>query len=346
VYAEVLQFPRALMRAAVSFAFGGCINMAFYGSRRMKAYVADLTRRVPFAATVAYALPMAAYAPSGIPVLFDMQDVDSEKWSEYGRMRRLGFLYRIEATRIRQRELAYAYSSQSTFLTARQEAELFRSLAPAATVECMENGVDSDYFDPELVPHPPELVGRQFVTFVGTMDYFPNVDAASWFAREVFPAIRQQEPAAEFLVVGNNPSKNALALNAIEGVTVTGGVPDVRPYILHARAVVAPLRLARGIQNKVLEALTLGRPVLATGAVCRTFGDEVPAAISRCDTPEDYVAQILPVLALEPQPDPVIRGRMRERFTWKSNVEFFVSRLEDIMSARPDLAMAPMKVLS
>lgn len=339
VYAEILPSSKALMRAAVSFAFGGCINMAFYRSLRMKAYVADLTRRIRLAATVAYALPMAAYAPSGIPVLFDMQDVDSEKWLEYGRMRRLGFLYRIEAGRIRQCELAYAYSAQSTFLTARQEAELFRGLAPTATVECMENGVDSGYFDPAIVPYPPELIGRRFVTFVGTMDYFPNVDAASWFAREIFPAIRRHEPAAEFLVVGNNPSKNALELNAIEGVTVTGGVPDVRPYILHARAVVAPLRLARGIQNKVLEALTLGRPVLATSAVCRTFGRDVPAAISRCDSPEDYVTQILPVLGAEPRPDLGIRECMRERFTWKTNVEFFVSRLEDIMNVKSELAV-------
>jgi len=339
VYAEILPFSKALMRASVSFALGGCINMVFYKSRRMKAHVADLTRRTPFAATVAYALPMAAYAPSGIPVLFDMQDVDSEKWFEYARLRRLGFLYRVEAARIRQCELAYASSAQSTFLTARQEAELFRSLAPTAAVECMENGVDSSYFDPAIVPYPPEFIGRRFVTFVGTMDYFPNVDAATWFAREVFPSIRRHEPAAEFLVVGNNPSRNALELNAIDGVTVTGGVPDVRPYILHARAVVAPLRLARGIQNKVLEALTLGRNVLATSAVCRTFGNDVPTAISRCDSPEDYIAQILPVLGAEPRPDLGIRECMRERFTWKTNVEFFVSRLEDIMNVKSGLAI-------
>jgi sugar transferase (PEP-CTERM/EpsH1 system associated) len=331
VYAELLPFRRTLARAAVRFAFGGCLNMAFYESGKVRKYVSDLSRGVALSAVVVYALPMAPYAPSSIPALFDLQDVDSEKWLQYAQMKRFGFLYRAEAHRIRKHELAYARTAACTFLTARQEAQLFRELAPFAVVECMENGVDLDLFDPAKVPVLPELSSRRFVSFVGTMDYYPNQDAATWFARQVLPELRRRAPDVEFFVVGNNPSSSVRLLARLPGVTVTGGVPDVRPYITQARAVVAPLRLARGIQNKVLEAMVLGRRVFATTAVARTFGDDVPMALTRCDSVQQFAAAITPELEKKPTSDYRIRDDIRPRFTWKKNLELFVSRLEDIM---------------
>jgi sugar transferase (PEP-CTERM/EpsH1 system associated) len=331
VYAELLPFRRTLARAAVRFAFGSCLNMAFYESGKVSKYVSDLSRGVALSAVVIYALPMAPYAPPSIPALFDLQDVDSEKWLQYGQMKRFGFLYRAEAHRIRKHELAYARTAACTFLTARQEAQLFRELAPFAVVECMENGVDLDLFDPTNVPILPALSSRRFISFVGTMDYYPNQDAASWFARQVLPELRRRAPDVEFFVVGNNPSSSVRLLARLPGVTVTGGVPDVRPYITQARAVVAPLRLARGIQNKVLEAMVLGRRVFATTAVARTFGDDVPSALTRCDSVQQFAAAITPELEKKPTSDYRIRDNIRPRFTWKKNLESFVSRLEDIM---------------
>jgi sugar transferase (PEP-CTERM/EpsH1 system associated) len=331
VYAELLPFRRTLARAAVRFAFGGCLNMAFYESGKVRKYVSDLSRDVALSAVVIYALPMAPYAPSSIPALFDMQDVDSEKWLQYGRMKRFGFLYRAEAHRIRKHELAYARTAACTFLTARQEAQLFRELAPFAVVECMENGVDLDFFDPAKVPVLPELSSRRFISFVGTMDYYPNQDAAIWFARQALPELRRRAPDVEFFVVGNNPGSRVRMLARLPGVTVTGGVPDVRPYITQARAVVAPLRLARGIQNKVLEAMMLGRRVFATTGVARTFGDDVPIALTCCDSVQEFAAAITPELEKKPASDCRIRDEIRPRFTWKKNVTLFVSRLEEMM---------------
>jgi sugar transferase (PEP-CTERM/EpsH1 system associated) len=327
----LLPFRRTLARAAVRFAFGSCLNMAFYESGKVRKYVSDLSRGVALSAVVIYALPMAPYAPSSIPALFDLQDVDSEKWLQYGQMKRFGFLYRAEAHRIRRHELAYARTAACTFLTARQEAQLFRDLAPFAVVECMENGVDLDLFDPAKVPVLPALSSRRFISFVGTMDYYPNQDAATWFARQALPELRRRAPDVEFFVVGNNPSSSVRLLARLPGVTVTGGVPDVRPYITQARAVVAPLRLARGIQNKVLEAMMLGRRVFATTAVARTFGDDVPIALTRCDSAQEFAAAIAPELEKRPTSDYRIRDGIRPRFTWKKNVKLFVSRLEDIM---------------
>jgi sugar transferase (PEP-CTERM/EpsH1 system associated) len=334
VYAEVRKFSKALAVASLRFGLGDSINLAFYRSRGMRDYVSSLVARTHFDVAVAYALPMFSYTPQGLPVLFDMQDVDSEKWFEYSRMKRFGFLYRREAERLRRLEIRYAMESQSTFLTARQETALFRSLAPYAPVECMENGVDFEYFDPTRTPQTPELARKRFIVFVGTMDYFPNVDAACWFAENVMPGLRRRDPKIEFLIVGNNPSKRTQAISRLDGVSVTGGVADVRPYILQARAVVAPLRLARGIQNKVLEALALGRPVFATASVIKTFGDSAPPAVVRCDSVDEYVSALLPYLRDEPSPDPSIRDSMSTRFTWRTNINAFVSRIEAITDAQ------------
>jgi sugar transferase (PEP-CTERM/EpsH1 system associated) len=294
--------------------------------------VRELSERIQFDAAIAYALPMFPYAPPGVPVVFDMQDVDSEKWLSYAQMKRFGFLYEIEAGRLRRYEIAFARQAEITLLTARQETELFRRLAPGATVECMENGVDFSYFDPMRVMPLPELAGRRFVVFVGTMDYFPNIDAACWFADEVFPRLRAADHNIEFFVVGSNPSKPVLNLGTREGVVVTGSVADVRPYIAQATAVVAPLRLARGIQNKVLEALVMGRPVFSTTPVCNTFGSEVPSAIIRCDSAEDFVRALRPHLDRSPAHDQSIRDSMRGRFQWETNVQTVVHHLEAVSS--------------
>lgn len=335
VYAEVRPFSRALTLAAIQFLFGRSLNITFYKSRSMQLYVERLAAAMPLSATVAYALPMVPYAPQEVPVLFDMQDVDSEKWLQYGAVKRFGVLYRIEARRIRQHEVRHTLKSESTFLTARQETALLNTIVPGAAIECMENGVDFEYFDPARTALLPELEHSRFIVFVGTMDYYPNIDAAVWFATEILPEIRRADPTAEFYVVGNNPTSSVRRLDHIPGVTVTGGVPDVRPYVLQARAVVAPLRLARGIQNKVLEALVLGRAVFATSAVCRTFGDEVPGAVVRCDSKQEFAHAILAQMDRQAEPSHRTREEMRQRFTWRRNLESFVARLESMGSRRP-----------
>jgi glycosyltransferase involved in cell wall biosynthesis len=167
------------------------------------------------------------------------------------------------------------------------------------------------------------------------MDYHPNIDGALWFARHVFPELRRRQPATEFLVVGNKPVREVLELAKIEGVVVTGGVEDVRPYIAQAQAVVAPLRLARGIQNKVLEGLALGRPVYGSTAICQTFGREIPKGLRECKTAADFVARILPDLESVAAPDHDIREQMMQRFQWEKNLEILDSRLESL-TRKPD----------
>jgi sugar transferase (PEP-CTERM/EpsH1 system associated) len=203
-------------------------------------------------------------------VVVDFVDVDSVKWEQYGRSRRwpLAPIYGREGRRLLAFERKVAADSQASVFVTRAEADLFRRLAPecASRVHEIRNGVDTAFFAPSpnlTCPYGPE---EDAIVFTGAMDYWPNVDAVSWFVREVLPEVAAIRPRARFYIVGMHPAASVVALARDPRVTVTGLVPDVRPYLHHARVVVAPLRVARGIQNKVLEAMAMARPVVVSAA--------------------------------------------------------------------------------
>ena len=330
LYVEPLRPRVALGAAAVRFALGGSLTMSFYGSRRMRRHIGELTRTVPLKATVAYSTAMAQYAPAGVPLLLDMVDVDSEKWFQYARLRRPSFPYALEGRRLRRHECRYAAQARRTLLATEQERALLASFAGAVSTGCVENGVDLARFDPAAVPALAELAGRRILVFVGAMDYYPNRDAVIWFGDRVLPALRRRDPALEFFIVGSSPAADVVRLAAGDGIAVTGSVPDVRPYLAAAAAFVAPLRIARGIQNKVLEALAMGKPVLASGAVCDTFGAELPAGLTRCETEQDY-HEALGRLPAGHDPDR-IREAARGRFSWEKNMSLLASELAAVIS--------------
>src|SRR5690606_18944915 len=174
---------------------------------------------------------------------------------------------------------------------------LFHSLAPESKgrLQAVGNGVNAEFFQPDATLPTPFAPDEQAVVFTGAMDYWPNIDAAQWFATDVLPALRQQHPRARFWVVGRNPSAAVQAL-AGEAVSVTGTAADGRPYLQHASAVVAPLRLARGIQNKILEAMAMGQPVVATRACGDTIGASAAQGLAQADDPASIVQALTPWL--------------------------------------------------
>ncbi len=306
--------PRwALAKAAVRSLAGNSLTMSYYRLPGLAAHVAGLVRRERIAASIAFSTPMAQYAPMDIPLLLDMTDVDSEKWFQYSRLRTGGFLYAIEAKRLRAEEIRQTSRAACTFLATGAEAGLLETFVPGAAIETLENGVDFAFFDPSLVAVPSSLQGRRFIVFVGVLDYFPNRDGVIWFANQVFPQLRAAGDIDEFLIVGRNPPKDVQRLARVPGVTVVANVPDVRPYVAGARAVVAPLRLARGIQNKVLEGLAMGKPVLASTAVAMTFGADLPPGVIHCPTEGDYLTGLRGVAASNPSG---IRAAAAGRFVW------------------------------
>jgi sugar transferase (PEP-CTERM/EpsH1 system associated) len=153
----------------------------------------------------------------------------------------------------------------------------------------VENGVDTDFFSPEIKLDSPFEAGEQPIVFTGAMDYWPNVDAVRWFAERCFPGIRAERPAARFYIVGMNPAKAVLELASRPGIVVTGRVADVRPWLRHACLAVAPLRVARGIQNKVLEAMAMALPVVTTPDCARALSARQDHELAVADDPAQWI---------------------------------------------------------
>jgi sugar transferase (PEP-CTERM/EpsH1 system associated) len=334
---EVLRKWPAMLRGLARFALGGCLTAAFYDNGALRAHVRAVTESHHVGAAVVLSSAMAPYVPDGLPFLADWGDVDSEKWLQYSRLRGLGFVQRLEAGRLRKIERDYALRSRRTFLTTPNEVALFRRIAPEARVACSGNGVDTTAFDPDAAfAVPDDLRRRKFLVFVGVLDYFPNSDGVCRFAETVFPALRRSDPALELFLVGRDPAPSVERLARLDGVTVTGAVDDVRPYLAASRAVVVPLRIARGIQNKVLEALAMGKRVLASEEVCATFAPDLPPGVIRCASADDYVraASEMPATAAA---DLEIAAAARHRFGWSAHLAPILDELDTIERERASL---------
>lgn len=204
-------------------------------------------------------------------LIMDFCDVDSLKWREYAQRTSfpLSLIYRAEGFLLARYEEKVAQCFDHSVLITDNERQLFaHHVFNTEKITVIGNGVNLDYFNPESYPKtsdtadgaPPELL------FVGAMDYHANVDGVCWFAEAVWPSILEKYPEAVFTIVGRNPTQEVLALRGQRNIQVTGSVPDVRPYYHRATIVVVPLRIARGIQNKVLEAMAMAKPVLVSRA--------------------------------------------------------------------------------
>jgi sugar transferase (PEP-CTERM/EpsH1 system associated) len=224
----------------------------------------------------------------------DLADVDSEKWRAYaettsGPMR---FVYQREWRKVAVLEQRIARQCDLSSFVSDAEAALFRRQHPdcADRIRGVSSGVDFRYFDPALPQTPLYDPSLPTYVFTGTMDYKPNVEAVTWFATEILPLIRAELPSAQFYIVGNNPSPDVQKLTRNEAVFVTGRVPDVRPYLAHATAAVAPMRIARGIQNKVLEAMSMARPVVLTAGALEGIDAEPGREVILADTTTAFAA--------------------------------------------------------
>ena len=253
------------------------LTLHYYRDASMHRWVEQTLAREGISTAVVFSSSMAQYAQArpGLKMLIDFVDVDSSKWTQYADQHRwpLSWLYRREGRALLEYERLVASESARSFFVTEQETALFRSLAPecALQVQSMCNGVDADYFAPDPARPSPFGADELPVVFTGAMDYWPNIDAVQWFATQILPALRLRWPQLRFHIVGRNPSPAVRQL-AGDAVNVTGTVPDVRPYLQYAAVVVAPLRLARGIQNKVLEAMAMASPVVAARPCADAIG--------------------------------------------------------------------------
>ncbi|MBA6412708.1 TIGR03087 family PEP-CTERM/XrtA system glycosyltransferase [Parahaliea sp. F7430] len=250
------------------------LTLPLYFRRDLANWITSVVTELGITRALIYSSGMGQYlklpALSELHAVVDFVDVDSDKWRQYAETKvwPLSWLYRREARTLLEFEKSLNRRSAASLFVSAAEAEMFRSLQvpEAKRVSHYNNGVDGRYFCPDDRLPNPFKPDQAALVFTGAMDYWPNIDAVVGFAKEVFPVLLKQHPELLFYIVGSNPDRSVKQLAVLPNVFVTGRVPDVRPYLQHSLAAVAPLRVARGIQNKVLEAMAMARPVLVSPA--------------------------------------------------------------------------------
>jgi sugar transferase (PEP-CTERM/EpsH1 system associated) len=319
---------------------GEPMSLPYYRSRELSRWVRKKIYEEGVRRFVAFSSPMAQYAPAnGIAIhpIVDFVDVDSEKWRQYGGRRPwpLSWIYRREGRHLLEFERDVASRAAASLFVTQEEADLFRRQAAGveANIRSVVNGVDTRYFTPDTSHPDPYGKGGPVIVFTGMMDYWANVDAVSWFAREAFPLVRKRVPSARFFIVGARPSRAVSRLAAASGVYVIGAVADVRPYLSRAEVAVAPLRIARGIQNKVLEAMAMGKPVVASPEAVE--GLAIPSEL-RVHVSGDRESMAGSVLSLLSSPDDRSRlggiGRrwVESQHDWSRTLEPFGELIESV----------------
>jgi sugar transferase (PEP-CTERM/EpsH1 system associated) len=290
--------------AALALAQGKPLSLALFGSATMHGFVARLLEREDVATIFAFSSQMAQFVPAGRRrFVMDFVDMDSAKFDDYGARHRgpLGWLYRREARTLLDFERATAARADVSLLVSEAEAALFSARAGAGSrvVRAIGNGVDLDHYDPAgpFPTLPVEVRGEApLIVFTGQMDYRPNVEAVRAFATDVMPLIRRELSEARFAIVGRKPAATVWRLDGRQGTLVTGAVDDVRSWLAAADVVVAPLGIARGIQNKVLEAMAMARPVVASPAAFLGIDAEPGRDLLVADGAEAQASAVLALL--------------------------------------------------
>jgi sugar transferase (PEP-CTERM/EpsH1 system associated) len=290
---------------------------------------------------IVYSCNVAQYAEHfpQVPRIMQFAELDSSRWGQFARRSRLPmrWVYALEERRFFAYERHIARSFSHALVCTAAEQRDFERLIPGAPVSLVGNGVDLDYFRSTGVAKRPGSI-----VFTGVMDYFPNIDAVVWFCDEVLPIVQQQIPGAGLTICGSRPAAAVRRLAKRRGVTVTGRVPDTRPYMDEAELFIAPMRMARGIQNKLLEALAMGLPCVASQTAARGTVVQDGEGILAADDPEVFAEHVVRLLR-----DGAFRAAMasKARATAEANYrwEAQLTRLDQVIasvSPRPGLSVA------
>jgi len=324
-----------LVRGAAGLLRGASVTEGYFRSRRLGRLLKHEAARRPFDVVLAYSsssLPYALTVPAGARVA-DLVDADSAKWAAYAEASRWprSWFYRREARGVRRLEQQALRHCDAVVLVSRAEADALG--AGSDRVLPVGNGVDTETFRPQARPAdaPPTLV------FTGTMDYRPNVEGVRWFAEAIWPALRRERPDLRFVIVGRDPAPAVRRLAERPGIDVTGAVPDVRPYLAGSTLAVAPLLTARGIQNKVLEAMAMGRAVVASPAALEGLDVEPAVEVIEAQPPEAWQRQILDLLQNDARRQDVERAarrRVERDYTWSARLKPLVDLCTDL-AGRP-----------
>ncbi len=280
----------------LSLARGRTATEGAFRRAGLRQIIRQWTSETRYAGVLASASSMTPYLRTpeleDVPAVVDLVDVDSQKWFDFAAaswgVKR--WLYRLEGRRLRGLERGLPGWARAVTLVSEAEARLYRQFCAPGRVEAVGNGVNLEYFRPGSEATEPSCV------FVGALDYHPNVEGVNWFCREVWPGVRAAQPRAKLLLVGRRPAPKVRWTARLPGVELVGQVPDVRPYLARAAVAVVPLRIARGVQNKVLEALAMAKAVIASPECLKGLHARPGVHLRAASTPSEWRRVVLELL--------------------------------------------------
>jgi len=324
---------RAKLKSVSAFLSGDPLSFRYFNSREMRTAV-EAARARPLVMEFAYSSAMAQFIEkpvAGRKRIVDFCDADSEKWRQYAEESPfpLARIYAREARLLAKAETRFANWADASFAVTAEEAALFNNRPDIKRpVSVLNNGVDTDRFEPST--GEPQANFASDAVFTGAMDYHANVEGVLHFLRAVWPHVRARRPDARFAIVGANPVAKITAFNGKSGVVVTGRVDDVRPWLAGAKLAVAPLRVARGVQNKVLEAMAMAKPVVASPEAMTGINAPAHSALV-ASNPDAMAAAILSLIDDKDKRISVglaARRFVERQFSWRASFD----RLDEMLS--------------
>ncbi|MEM7226385.1 MAG: TIGR03087 family PEP-CTERM/XrtA system glycosyltransferase [Pseudomonadota bacterium] len=335
-YIAELEPRLARLRSLAGLLEGAPLTLRYYRDKGLQDWVDGLLTKGEIDNILVFSSAMAQFvmgpAAAGLRRTMDFVDIDSDKWRQYAETRRwpASWIYRRESELLLAYERKVAAAFDASLFVSAAEAQSFRQLdqQSQAKVFHINNGVDHNYFSPEQDFECPYQENLSVIVFTGAMDYWPNEDAVTWFSKEILPRIRKSVPDAQFYIVGARPSAGVQGLADLPGVSVTGRVADVRPYLAHAAAVVAPLRVSRGVQNKVLEGMAMAKAVVSTPQALEGISvDEQDVMIASDST--EFADHTISLLKANDRAAMGRRARQQvvEQYDWAKSL----ARLDDLL---------------
>lgn len=311
-------------------------SMAYFHSSRLARLIREELRRESFDLIFVHCSSVAHFVADvpGIPKILDFGDMDSQKWLDYAQFQPFpkSLVYRIEGLKMQRAEMQLARKFDLCTCTTRAEYETLLGFETGTPAAWFPNGVDLEFFKPSGETYDPNAI-----VFVGRMDYYPNQQGVTEFCDQVLPVIQAQRPETTFAIVGAKPSPEILELGKRPGVTVTGTVPDVRPHVIKAAVAVAPLRIARGTQNKILESLAMGVPVVSSATAAKGIDAEPGEHFLAADSAKEFAAMTLRLLNDAGERERLAkagRARMESHHNWPASMRRLDKIIEDCLSLK------------
>ena len=309
------------------------MSVPYFYSRKIQGWIDGLLDCAGIDAVFCSSSPTAEYlfrsrhyngTLKRLPWIIDLIDVDSYKWEQYaersGRLMRP--VYHLEARCLKKYEERIASEFDRVLLVSEAERTRFLDRVSTANSKAVMNGVDQEYFSPAFRSGLPK--NGPVLAFSGVMDYRPNIDGVEWFVKDVLTRIQKVFPDLIFYIVGARPTSSVrLMAQKYPGVKVTGYVDDIRTYLAGADVCVVPLRIARGIQNKVLEAMAMGKAVVCTQHALEGIPAESGKDLMKADGEEGFADAVIELLGDRTHMEKLgrqARAFTENHFSWKRNL--------------------------